>query len=247
MIRSVFYEGKKMPTDKPMTTVVEYQMRKENTTMEDWLAEWDIRAEDARVGEPETTAYAASINLKDDLNILVFERYAMGHDSLKLHMERPAHSTLIEGMGERRMTKRRVMSFMFPDVSDYGWWGRPDSNDANARDVILVIGAMRFETEAMRNVFIEASGVHADYCWENESDTLIYSGGIASADADREVDLRQGDLVFVMACSDMAAVQAHAADPRHLAMGSELQEKGAEAESLFVRTYKTTGKGFLWR
>jgi hypothetical protein len=45
----------------------------------------------------------------------------------------------------------------------------------------------------------------------------------------------------------MAAVQAHAADPRHLAMGSELQEKGAEAESLFVRTYKTTGKGFLWR
>ena len=37
-------------TDRPLTAIVEYQIRKENTTLEDWLAEWEKRAEDAWVG-----------------------------------------------------------------------------------------------------------------------------------------------------------------------------------------------------
>ena len=41
-------------TERSMTAIVEFQIRKENTTMQDWLLEWGKRADDARVGEPET-------------------------------------------------------------------------------------------------------------------------------------------------------------------------------------------------
>ena len=128
-----------------MTALVEFQIRKENTTMADWVAEWDQRAEDARVGEPETTAYAAAVSLENDLNVLVFERYAKGSSSLGLHMKRPAHTRLTQGMGERRMTKRRVMSAQATDVPDFGWWGRPESRDAAAENVILVLLGLRFD------------------------------------------------------------------------------------------------------
>ena len=165
-----------------MTAIVEYQIRPENTTMPDWLAEWDKRGEDARTGEPETAAYAAAINLENELNVLVFERYANGASSLGLHVERPAHRTLTETMGERRMTKRRVMSSSFTDVADYGWWGRPEKSDANAENVILSLLGLRFATDAMRDDFLELSFEHAAYCWDNEPETLIYSGGLAKND-----------------------------------------------------------------
>ena len=32
--------------NRPMTAVVEFQIRPENTTMEEWLDEWQKRAED---------------------------------------------------------------------------------------------------------------------------------------------------------------------------------------------------------
>ncbi|MCZ6853857.1 MAG: hypothetical protein O7G86_08050, partial [Gammaproteobacteria bacterium] len=190
-----------MSADQPMTAIVEYQIRSENTTMDEWLAEWDKRAEDARVGEPETTAYASAINLENALNVLVFERYAKGNSSLGLHADRPAHNTLIEVMGERRMTKRRVMSTRFSDVPDFGWWGRPECHDGNGEGIVLVILGLRFA--------------------DDEPDTLIYSGGLARSDADRELDIKEGDLIFVMGCTDMAAVEKHRDDPNHLALGAK--------------------------
>ncbi len=236
-----------MSTDQPMTAIVEYQIRKENTTIGEWLAEWEKRAEDARVGEPETTAYAAAVSLENDLNVLVFERYAKGNSSLGLHMQRPAHSTLNEVMGERRMTKRRVMSSHFTDVPDFGWWGRPESQDANAESVILVILGLRFEDDGMRDEFVNLSTQHAAYCWEHEPDTLIYSGGLAASDADRELDIKKGDLIFVMGCTDMAAVEKHRDDPNHLALGAKFADKGITMQNTFSRMYRTTGKGYLWR
>ncbi len=236
-----------MSADQPMTAIVEYQIRPENTTMEEWLAEWDKRGEDARTGEPETNAYAAATNLENDLNVLVFERYANGGSSLALHAERPAHATLIETMGERRMTKRRVMSSAFTDVAGFGWWGRPESHDANAANVILVIIGLRFAETAMGEAFIELSSQHAAYCFENEPDTLIYSGGLAKADADRELDIKQGDLIFVMGCTDMAAVEKHRDDPQHIALGGEIAKRQITMQNTFSRSYQTTGNGFLWR
>ena len=230
-----------------MTAIVEYQIRKENTTMGEWLAEWDIRAEDARTGEPETSAYAAAVSLENDLNVLVFERYAKGNSSLALHVERPAHTTLTEVMGERRMTKRRVMSSLFTDVPDFGWWGRPASHDAQVENVILVIIGLRFADAGMGKEFLHLSSQHAAYCWKNEPDTLIYSGGFANADADRELDIQQGDLIFVMGCTDMAAVEKHRDDPNHLALGAKIAEQQISMENTFSVSYRTTGQGFLWR
>ncbi|TDJ38213.1 MAG: hypothetical protein E2O61_04805 [Gammaproteobacteria bacterium] len=236
-----------MSADQPMTAIVEYQIRNENTTMDEWLAEWDKRAEDARVGEPETTAYASAINLENALNVLVFERYAKGNSSLRLHTDRPAHHTLIEVMGERRMTKRRVMSSRFSDVADFGWWGRPECHDGNGEGIVLVILGLRFADAGMGEAFIKLSSEHAAYCWKNEPDTLIYSGGLARSDADRELDIKEGDLIFVMGCTDMAAVEKHRDDPNHLALGAKMVEKQLQMENTFRRMYKTTGHGFLWR
>ncbi len=230
-----------------MTAIVEYQIRNENTTMDEWLAEWDKRAEDARVGEPETTAYASAMNLENALNVLVFERYAKGNSSLGLHTDRPAHNTLIEVMGERRMTKRRVMSTRFTDVPDFGWWGRPERHDGNSEGMVLVILGLRFADAGMGEAFINLSSEHAAYCWENEPDTLIYSGGLAMSDADRELDIKKGDLIFVMGCTDMTAVEEHRDDPNHLALGAKMVEKQLQMENTFRRMYKTTGHGFLWR
>ncbi len=236
-----------MSADQPMTAIVEYQIRNENTTMDKWLAEWDKRAEDAHIGEPETTAYASAINLENDSNVLVFERYAKGASSLELHANRPAHATLIEVMGERRMTKRRVMSSRFSDVEDFGWWGRAGSHDGNAAGMVLVIMGLRFEDAEVGQAFLKLSSEHATYCWENEPDTVIYSGGLARADADRELDIRKGDLIFVMGCTDMAAVEKHRDDPNHVAMGAKMVEAQLTMENTFRRMYTTTGQGFLWR
>ncbi len=75
-----------------------------------------------------------------------------------------------------------------------------------------------------------------------------YSGGFAAADADRELDLLKDDLVFVMACTDKAAIDKHANDPQHLALGEQYADKlGGPVEPKFMRTYRTTGQGFLWR
>ncbi len=234
-------------TNESMTALVEFQIRPETTSLTDWLEVWNKRAEDARDGEPETTAYAASVNVENELNVLVYERYQNGSSSLKAHSERPAHAALMETMGAANMTKRRVMSTRFVDLPDYGWWGRPGSGSASTdTGCMLIVVGLRLETDALE-AFIRLSAEHADYCRDNEPDTLIYSGGIAAADADREIDVKKGDLIFVMGTTDEAARQRHAEDPKHLVLGPRMSAKGVEPVVTFRRTYRTTGNGFLWR
>ena len=235
-------------SDAPMTALVEFQIRPENINMDGWLDIWDTRARDAWQGEPETSAYAAAVNLEDERNVLVFERYAHGDRSITTHGARPAHAELTRTMGERNVTKRRVLTARFDDIADYGWWARPDRDGGGGADgAIVVVLGMRFADEAMRTAFVEVSGGHADYCWREEPDTLVYSGGLASRDADREIDLKTGDLVFVMVTTDMAAAEKHANDPNHLALGEQFEERGIKMEQLFLRTYRATGNGYFWR
>ena len=49
-------------SDQAMTTLVEYQIRPETTSLDEWLQVWDLRAEDARSGEPDTSAYAEYVS-----------------------------------------------------------------------------------------------------------------------------------------------------------------------------------------
>jgi len=233
--------------NESMTAIVEYQVRAETTSPEQWLETWQKRADDALEGEPETGAYAAAVNIEDDSNVLVYERYEHGHASLKLHIDRPAHSTLTATMGERRMTKRRVMSTLFTDIDNYGWWCRPESASPSQAGIILAVLGFRFDSRAQEASYLELTRSHAGYTWDNEPNTLIYSAGRATADADREIDVIAGDLVFVMGCTDMASVDKHANDPVHLALGPKFTEVGINPEPTFMRLYQTTGNGYLWR
>lgn len=226
-----------------MTAAVEFQIRTENTTMSDWLDEWQERARDALDGEPETAAYEAAVSLDDESCVLVYERYAQGAASVKAHIERPAHTQLTENMGAKNMTKRRVMSTQFYDVPGYGWWSREQGTEVK-EGAIVVLAGFRFEGEGL-DAFLKLSGEHAAYCWDAEPDTLVYSGGIAAKDADRGVDVKAGDLVFVMACTDMDAVNKHAEDPNHVALGDRFAASGVVLENTFAKTYRTTGRGFI--
>jgi len=232
--------------DRPLTVMVEFQMRAEATTPEEWLAEWAIRGDDALHGEPETDTYAAALNEDDDHQVLIFERYRNGERSLAAHIDRPAHQELNTAMGEGKMTKRRVMTSRFHDLADFGWWSRPDA-DPSPKGAVLRFVGFRFDSDDQRDTFVELTGRHGEYCRENEPGTLIYGAGLAIADADREIDQHGGDLVFVMACSNQAAAEQHAEDPRHLALVAELAERGIVSEPTFRRSYLTSGHGFLWK
>ena len=234
-------------SDAPLTAIVEFQIRPENVSLDGWLDIWEKRAQDAWEGEPETSAYATAVNLEDERNVLVFERYTGGASSISQHVERPAHAELTRTMGERNVTKRRVMNARFDDIADYGWWSREVDGRRGAEGAILTVLGMRFANEDARAAFIEVSGGHADYCWIEEPETLIYSGGLASDDADREISLRKGDLVFVMGTTDMAATEKHANDPNHLALGEKFMARGVQMEQVFMRSYRATGNGYFWR
>ena len=115
------------------------------------------------------------------------------------------------------------------------------------RRLPFILLCMRFAKSAHRDQFIELSGAHARYCLEAEPDTLVYSGAIASDDLEPDSPLAAGDLVFVMACTDDAAMEKHAQDPNHIALGEKFAAAGVEIESSVIYQYRTTGRGFLWR
>ena len=121
-----------------MTVVVEYKIRDENTTMDEWLDVWSVRGDDARDDEPETSAYAACVNVQEPDKVMIFERYEHGIESIKLHGERTAHATLMETMGKARMTKYQALpGVMFYDIPGYGWWSRPTQRKDAHTGVVL--------------------------------------------------------------------------------------------------------------
>ncbi len=231
--------------NRSFTALVEFQVRTETTTNSEWLDVWSPRGEDALVGEPQTTAYAAATSIDSPQNILIFERYANGRDSLTAHMERPAHEHLHATMGERNMTKRRTLNGLFGDIENYGWWSRPERLPTlSAADLQLTLICTRFPTDAMREQYLALTGAHADYCRAAEPDTLIYSGGLALADNERGPEIKAGDLLFVAVFADEAAATKHRDDPQHLALQPKLA--AVERERVFVKSYRTTGAGYLW-
>lgn len=213
--------------------------------MDDWLEVWSLRGEDALHGEPETSAYEALTSLQEASQVLIFERYTNGEDSVQAHVARSAHEQLIETMGARRMTRRRVMSHLFADVAGYGWWSRPEQvATMRAAGIRLTILVTRFADVAARQRYIEITGAHARYCQAHEPGTLVYAGGIATRDSDRGPDIKAGDLLFVAAFADEAAAEQHRVDVEHVRVQQKLEE--IARERVLVQSYITTGSGFLW-
>ncbi len=233
--------------NRPMIAVVEFEIETKTTTMSEWLDEWEKRAEDAYDFEPETTAYEAAVHVEDETRVLVYERYERGLASLQTHMERPSHKVIGEAMGAGRMIKNRSLVNIAFDVPDYGWWSRPEvASPAKGADQSFILLGMKFASPAHRTQFITMSAEHARYCADAEPDTLVYSGGIV-ADFPDSNPWAEGDLLFVMACTDAAATDKHATDPNHLALGERLRKEGVEITQAEPTHYRTTGRGFLWR
>lgn len=230
----------------PLTILVEFEIRADSCTTEEWLDVWRQRAQDAQDHEPETSAYAAALATEDTARVLIFERYENGQTSLDAHMQRDAHAQLLQAMGARNMTKRRVMSQFLADIEGYGWWERPDQPAlASCSGLLMTVFGTRFRSTAMREEYLALTREHADYCRDAEPGTLIYSAGVAQRDGDRGPDVGAGDLLFVAAFADAAAVAAHRDDARHLALQRKLET--IERERTFLQTYNTSGCGFLWR
>ena len=235
-----------MSNQSPVTALVEFEVRTSGTSVADWLAVWQDRSEDALDGEPETSAYEAAVSEDNPNQVLIFERYTGGQASIDAHVNRPAHVALTATMGERQMTRRRVMSNLFSDIDDYGWWDRNDGRGPmRDSDVILSVLGTRFPDPASQQEYIELTRRHADYCRSEEPDTLIYNGCIAQRDADRGPDIKAGDLIFVAGFRNKAALLKHRDDPRHLELQPLLND--IRRERKFTGTYRTTGKGFLWK
>lgn len=228
--------------------VVEFQIRTETTSLEAWLDEWQKRAEDAFDAEPETMAYEACVNVEDPSKVLIFERYERGLESVQIHMERPAHKHLHAVMGEKNMTRRRVFSNIAADIAGYGWWSRQEfAETLNRPDLPLILLCMGFADDLTRDKFIEISGTHASYCLDAEPETLIYSGGIALNEGKPDTPAQKDDLLFIMGCTDDPAVEKHAIDPNHVALGETMAEAGVEATRSDLLQYRTTGRGYMWR
>ena len=237
-----------MSSDTPITVLVEFEVETVTSSREEWLAAWQDRADDTYEHEPMTTAYEAAISVDNESRVFVFERYSNGDAGLQTHMERPSHRELGELMGARQMIKSRVIANIADDIPNYGWWGRDVRvSPAYLPDCPLTLLFMRFASIADRKRFLELSDDHARYCLKEEPDTLMYSGAIARDDLESSSPLAAGDLAFVMVCSDDAAVDRHAMDPNHLALGEKLKYESIEIVSAQTYQYRTTGRGFLWR
>lgn len=229
----------------PLTVLVEYEIQSDNATPTQWLDVWEARGLDALLNEPETTAYEAALSTEHEQRVLIFERYARGLNSIETHTQRPAHALLQETMGARRMTRRRVMTSLFADIADYGWWSRPERAEALREGGLpMTLIVTRFPDAASRARYIQLTGDHARYCWAAEPDTLVYAGALAIRDADRGPAIREGDLLFVAVFADEAAAIKHRDDPEHLALQPKLAE--LKRERILLQTYRTSGKGYLW-
>ena len=85
-----------MANHSPLTALVEYEVRVENSEVGQWLDVWQARGQDALFGEPETFAYEAMQSQQNADQILVFERYKNGQSShcpTSLFSTRTSYST----------------------------------------------------------------------------------------------------------------------------------------------------------
>ena len=234
-----------MKGDPLHTQMFEYEIAAETISKQAWLQNWSERTQDALGAEPGLQACAAMGSLDCDEQVVIFERLENGTAARETLAERPDHAALRQRMGQTDMTRSRVRSLRFVDLPDYGWWRRPERHDKRfAAGVAVTLIATRFADDNSRQTYLRLTRDHARYCYLKESGTLIYSAGEACVDSERALGVQSGDLLFVAAFADDASAEKHRVDLAHV----KLQEKlvNVPRTRVFVRSYVTTGYGFLW-
>ena len=105
---------------------------------------WQTQKRDALQGEPETKAYAAALS-RNHLTVLIFERCSNGQEEYQMPLSIEMRIRLNEVMGRRQMTRQEVMSNLFSDIDNYGWWDSGgDAGPMQDKDVITSILGTRF-------------------------------------------------------------------------------------------------------
>lgn len=230
----------------PFTAFAGFEIRAENTTVDDWMDIWRVRADDARDFEPMTSAYAGTRSLDPETpnQILVFERYTGGSKAIKDHSARPAHIMMTDYMLKKKVTKRQTISGMLGE--EIFGWTRTDRKKPDTGN-ILSCNVFRFGSEAQRDQFVALASEHAKYCWENEPDTLTYYGGLIVDKVAKGPAVQKGDLFFVAEYTDQAAREKHRDDPKHVALGKTLDEKGIQRDRIWESAFQNTGRGFMMK
>lgn len=210
------------------TILTEHQVDLES--IDRWIDRWRATASAAINDEPLLLANEAALSDEDSSSVLVYERVSGG-----------AQQQSPPKLAEAIATNMRIQ---LTDIPGFGWWSRHTAGLQQGKLKLSMTG-LRFPDETHKEGFLKLSQEHALYCWDEEPDTLIYSCGNVAGFAESELDIENGDLVFVMGCTDEAAVQKHLEDPKHEALGYVLYDAGVRLTPTFSKSYQTLGDGFF--
>lgn len=245
--------------EKPCTMFFGVEVRKETSTVQEWLDVWGKRAKDASDFEPETSAYAGCISMaipkigatvSNDNEVLVFERYSTGRKAIESHSARQAHRELVKEQLELRNTKRAtLLNLWSEDLWGFARKDRPPpptrEDYMNGKGPVLLIAIWRFANEAVREEYIRVSSQEfVPYCWEKEPGTLTYYGGLIQQPTARGPKVQKGDILLVWECVDEDAAVKHHVDPVHQALGKRF---GPNRELIHYQTWRVTGTGYMTR
>jgi hypothetical protein len=213
------------------TILTEYEI--DTDSINQWLEHWRSRTLVALNSEKQISAHESALSDENERSVLTYERHTAGSSAARPYQPAPAPGQI------------RTMQIECHDIPAFGWWAR-DTTKTQQNQLNLSMTCLRFSDSEHREGFIKLSQNHAAYCWEAETDTLIYSAGIVASYGESDLDIESGDIIFIMGCTDEAAVQKHLEDPKHVALGYELYDAGVRLTPTFSKSYKTYGDGFFY-
>ena len=171
---------------------------------------------------------------ENDSSLLIYERHIAGSSTTRPYQPASANGQV------------SAMQIECHDIVGFGWWSRNLIGSQQAQ-LNLSMMCIRFPDEGHLQGFIKLSQNHAAYCWEAEPDTVIYSAGIVTSYSESDLDIESGDIIFIMGCTDEAAVQKHLEDPKHVALGYQLYDADIRLTPTLTKSYKTCGDGFFYK
>jgi len=214
------------------TILTEYQV--DPASRNEWLDHWRSSTLDAIDSATHVSAQEAALSDENDSSLLIYERHIAGSSTTRPYQPASANGQV------------SAMQIECHDIVGFGWWSRNLIGSQQAQ-LNLSMMCIRFPDEGHLQGFIKLSQNHAAYCWEAEPDTVIYSAGIVTSYSESDLDIESGDIIFIMGCTDEAAVQKHLEDPKHVALGYQLYDADIRLTPTLTKSYRTCGDGFFYK
>eukprot|EP00935_MAST-01C_sp_MAST-1C-sp1_P001238 g1238.t1 len=225
----------------PISFFVEFQVRTENCTTEEWLDAFQGRAAAALEEEPGTYCYEALTNASKPNHVLVYERYA-SEAAQKAHSATPAHKAFTDALGQKRMTKRMVMQGQFKERAGFPF-GAKEMNSSSTRVLFVNTDKKNFGIKEFGDDYwanFQANGpVSKTFHGEPGTDSYIF-GELEKA---QRGDLEDGMFSIVEAYNDEESLRAHL----ERMFPPEGKLNGKTANDMWPTMWEPSGKGFLSR